>query len=198
MKAGDHLALCGPANPVRMFALTSGTTGETKFIPITSAFLRDYRRGWSVWGINAFDDHPELHNLKILQLASHYDRLRTAAGLPCGNARGNHDITKEPGWPNDGPSRQIGPKRQDVGDMIDTPEPPIQGADLTVPDEGERHAPACAARRRPSQPIGQPPDAQRTSGSIGDRHIETPAAALSLGWHDIQEWRPLLPLENDS
>ena len=120
------------------------------------------------------------------------------AGLPCGNARGNHDITKEPGWPNDGPSRQIGPKRQDVGDMIDTPEPPIQGADLTVPDEGERHAPACAARRRPSQPIGQPPDAQRTSGSIGDRHIETPAAALSLGWHDIQEWRPLLPLENDS
>ncbi|MGD9856536.1 MAG: GH3 auxin-responsive promoter family protein, partial [Planctomycetaceae bacterium] len=47
-----------------------------------------YRRGWTVWGINVFDDHPGLNQLRILQLASDHDRFRTSAGIPCGNISG--------------------------------------------------------------------------------------------------------------
>ncbi len=88
LKTGDCSALCGPGNALKMFALSSGTTGDTKFIPITGQFLKDYRRGWTVWGINTFDDHPPLRRLKILQLASHHDQFRTPVGTPCGNISG--------------------------------------------------------------------------------------------------------------
>jgi hypothetical protein len=88
LKAGDHAALLGRRNRLVMFALTSGTTSESKFIPITRRFLTDYRRGWSVWGIRAYDDHPALHRLDIMQLASDHDQFRTAGGSPCGNISG--------------------------------------------------------------------------------------------------------------
>jgi hypothetical protein len=88
LKQGHQRALCGPQNRLRMFALSSGTTGHTKFIPITDRFLRDYRRGWSIWGIELFDRHPRLRHLRILQLASDFDRFRTPCGLPCGNISG--------------------------------------------------------------------------------------------------------------
>ncbi|MBX3438849.1 MAG: GH3 auxin-responsive promoter family protein [Planctomycetaceae bacterium] len=88
LKSGDASALCGSRNPLRMFALSSGTTGDTKYIPITRRFIEDYRRGWTVWGINVFDDHPGLNRLRILQLASDHDRFRTAGGVPCGNISG--------------------------------------------------------------------------------------------------------------
>ncbi len=88
LKQGETAALCGPGNPLQMFALSSGTTGETKFIPVTRQFIRDYRRGWTIWGINTFDDHPRLHALKILQLASDFDQFRTPGGTPCGNISG--------------------------------------------------------------------------------------------------------------
>jgi hypothetical protein len=71
-----------------MFTLSSGTTAESKYIPITNEFLRDYRRGWSMWGIRAFDAHPAIHRLDIVQLSSDYDQFRTAGGTPCGNISG--------------------------------------------------------------------------------------------------------------
>ncbi|MCA9073602.1 MAG: GH3 auxin-responsive promoter family protein [Planctomycetaceae bacterium] len=88
LKQGDGSALCGDRNPLRMFALSSGTTGDAKFIPVTRQFVADYRRGWSIWGINTFDDHPRLHGLKILQLTSDFDQFRTPGGTPCGNISG--------------------------------------------------------------------------------------------------------------
>lgn len=88
LKQGNSSALCGERNPLRMFALSSGTTGDTKFIPVTRQFVADYRRGWSIWGINTFDDHPRMHGLKILQLASDFDQFRTSGGIPCGNISG--------------------------------------------------------------------------------------------------------------
>jgi hypothetical protein len=71
-----------------MFALTSGTTSSSKFIPITRRFLDDYRRGWQWWGSQAFDDHPGLHGRKILQLVSDWDKFRTPANIPCGSISG--------------------------------------------------------------------------------------------------------------
>lgn len=88
MRDGDHRALLGANNPLLMFTLSSGTTRESKFIPITQQFLRDYRRGWQNWGISTVDDYPAVHTMHILQISSNHDRFRTAGGTPCGNISG--------------------------------------------------------------------------------------------------------------
>lgn len=46
--AGEHSALLGSANRLLMFAVTSGTTAESKLIPVTEQFLSDYRSGWQM------------------------------------------------------------------------------------------------------------------------------------------------------
>jgi hypothetical protein len=88
LKQGDLAALLGRRNKLLMFTLSSGTTNEAKFVPITERFLADYRRGWKVWGIRAFDAHPGVHKGDIVQLGSDHDQFRTAAGHPCGNISG--------------------------------------------------------------------------------------------------------------
>ena len=88
LKQGDFQSLLGHKNRLLMFTLSSGTTSESKFIPITERFLANYRRGWQNWGIRAFDDHPQLKTQKILQLTSNHDRFRTAGDTPCGNISG--------------------------------------------------------------------------------------------------------------
>ena len=71
-----------------MFSLTSGTTSQAKYIPITERFLSDYRSGWQIWGIQTLDAHPGINGLNILQLSSDYDLFRTPGGTPCGNISG--------------------------------------------------------------------------------------------------------------
>ena len=88
MKAGDHRGLLGTKNELLMFSLSSGTTSESKFIPITRRFFDDYRRGWQFWGIRAFDEHAGLMKSTILQVSSDYDRFRSEGGTPCGNISG--------------------------------------------------------------------------------------------------------------
>ena len=88
MKTGDHRGLLGEKNELLMFSLSSGTTADSKFIPITRRFFDDYRRGWQLWGIRAFDQHRGLKRSSILQISSSYDRFRTEGGTPCGNISG--------------------------------------------------------------------------------------------------------------
>lgn len=88
MKAGRPRALLGSRNKLLMFSLSSGTTSSSKFIPITDRFLKDYKRGWQIWGIQAFDRHPAMNACNIVQLSSDYDRFRTTGGVPCGNISG--------------------------------------------------------------------------------------------------------------
>ena len=88
LKIGDTQALLGPHNKLLMFTLSSGTTSDSKYIPITQQFLDDYRRGWQTWGIHAYDARPRLNYKNILQVASDYNRFRTPAGTPCGNISG--------------------------------------------------------------------------------------------------------------
>lgn len=88
LKRGERFALLGERNKLLMFTLTSGTTADSKFIPITTRFLNDYRRGWTIWGIRAYDDHPALHVQQIVQLTSDHDQFRTEGGTPCGNISG--------------------------------------------------------------------------------------------------------------
>lgn len=88
LKTGEFSALLGPQNRLLMFTLSSGTTADSKYIPITDQFLKSYRHGWQSWGICAMDAHRKLHQQDILQLASDYDQFRTPAGTPCGNISG--------------------------------------------------------------------------------------------------------------
>lgn len=87
VRRGDLRALLSePA--VHMFAMTSGTTAARKFIPVTGQYLRDYRRGWNMWGLRIFRDHPFTRLRPIVQLSSDWDEFRTEANIPCGSITG--------------------------------------------------------------------------------------------------------------
>jgi GH3 auxin-responsive promoter len=91
VRQGDTNALFGPGTEVLMFAMTSGTTAKPKTIPVTRQSLNDYRDGWKIWGIQAFDAHPEIikDGLRpILQLVSNWREQFTPAGIPCGAITG--------------------------------------------------------------------------------------------------------------
>lgn len=87
MRQGRFDALVA-GEPVIMFALTSGTTAARKFIPVTPRYLKAYRRGWNMWGLRTFRDHPEVKLRPIVQLSSDWDEFRTEAGIPCGAVTG--------------------------------------------------------------------------------------------------------------
>ncbi len=88
MKTGRHQALLGRNNRLLMYAMTSGTTADSKLIPVTDRFVSDYRRGWQSWGIGAYRQHPDLKLLHIVQISSSHKRTTTADGTPCGNISG--------------------------------------------------------------------------------------------------------------
>ncbi|HTU20735.1 MAG TPA: GH3 auxin-responsive promoter family protein [Gemmataceae bacterium] len=87
VRRGETNALL--ADPrVYMFALTSGTTAVRKFIPVTQQYLDDYRRGWNIWGLKVFRDHPGTRMKPILQMSGDPDEFRTESGVPCGAVTG--------------------------------------------------------------------------------------------------------------
>ena len=91
VRQGDTSALFGPGTEVLMFAMTSGTTNRPKTIPVTAQALADYREGWTIWGIMAFDAHREMieNGLKpILQVASDWRESFTPAAFPAARSRG--------------------------------------------------------------------------------------------------------------
>jgi hypothetical protein len=87
MRRGELHALLADKQ-LHMFALTSGTTAARKFIPVTPQYLADYRRGWNMWGLRVFRDHPEVKLRPIVQLSSDWREFTTEAGIPCGSVTG--------------------------------------------------------------------------------------------------------------
>src|SRR5690348_1823719 len=85
---GDVTALFAPGTKVLMFAMTSGTTGEPKRLPITEQFFREYRRGWMLWGASVYGDYPQLLRKKTLQLCSDWQQFRSPTGTPSGQISG--------------------------------------------------------------------------------------------------------------
>ena len=85
---GETEALFPRGTRVHMFALTSGTTGTPKRIPVTDALLKDYREGWQIWGVHALEDHYDAFGARILQIASRMDEQATPAGIPAGAMSG--------------------------------------------------------------------------------------------------------------
>lgn len=73
---------------IHMFAMTSGTTASRKYIPVTDQYLADYRRGWNLWGLKVFRDHPEVRMRPIVQLSGDWQEFFTDQGIPCGAVTG--------------------------------------------------------------------------------------------------------------
>src|SRR5262245_54309553 len=87
MRRGDFRALVAD-DLVYMFALTSGSTATQKYIPVTPAYLDDYRRGWNIWGLKVFRDHPETKLRPIVQISGDWNERQTEFGTPCGAVTG--------------------------------------------------------------------------------------------------------------
>ena len=88
VQAGHVSALFGPRTRLLMFAMTSGTTSNSKLIPVTAEFFREYRRGWNLWGIQTFRQHLDLARKHVVQLTSDWQHFYTECGIPCGNISG--------------------------------------------------------------------------------------------------------------
>jgi hypothetical protein len=85
---GETTALFAPGTHILMFAMTSGTTGEPKRLPITKELFREYQAGWRLWGGGVYGDHRELIHTKTLQLSSDWQRYRSPCGIACGQISG--------------------------------------------------------------------------------------------------------------
>lgn len=91
VRTGEISALFGPGTEVLMFAMTSGTTARPKTIPVTRESVQNYRDGWKIWGILAFDAHPRMlaRGMRpLLQLVSDWREQFTPGGIPCGAITG--------------------------------------------------------------------------------------------------------------
>ena len=87
VRRGETNALLADAR-IHMFALTSGTTATRKYIPVTDQYLADYKRGWNIWGLKAFQDQPEVAMRPIVQMSGDWCETRTETGVPCGAVTG--------------------------------------------------------------------------------------------------------------
>ncbi len=87
MAAGEHGVLTAE-DPV-MFAMTSGTEGKPKLIPVTpTCGGRTHRDQMRTWFYRALVDHPHMLDGKSLSLVSPAEEGRTAAGIPYGSTSG--------------------------------------------------------------------------------------------------------------
>ncbi len=88
VRNGDVSALFHPAEQILMFALTSGTTAEPKYIPVTPRSLEQSRKGWNIWGLRALLDHKGSILRHIVQVTSPMNDHQSPAGIPCGAITG--------------------------------------------------------------------------------------------------------------
>jgi hypothetical protein len=71
-----------------MYAMTSGTTGRPKYIPVTRTYLREYQHGTYCSSYYALRDYPAALAARLLVLSSAESEERTPAGVPCGAISG--------------------------------------------------------------------------------------------------------------
>ncbi len=88
VRNGEVGALFGGRQTILMFALTSGTTAEPKYIPVTPEVLAEWRLGWNAWGFKALLDHPDCVVRHIVQVTSPMEDHLAPSGAPCGAITG--------------------------------------------------------------------------------------------------------------
>ncbi len=80
----------------QMFARTSGTTGRSKYIPVTRQSYLDFHFAQSVWRNRLLRDHRDLLGRRILTIVSPAAEETTAAGIPCGAITGKTYLSQSP------------------------------------------------------------------------------------------------------
>ena len=96
-RAKDGAAAELTAEPVSMFTVTSGSTGEPKLIPVTATSKKNHRELTRLWYHRACVDHPKLMSGKLLGVVSQADEGFTSGGIPYGAASGLI-FQSSPGW----------------------------------------------------------------------------------------------------
>jgi hypothetical protein len=71
-----------------MFATTSGTTAQPKFIPITEAHLKDYTHAFQIHNYQMIVDHPQCAVGKFLIITSNDEEGLVDSGAPYGAVSG--------------------------------------------------------------------------------------------------------------
>lgn len=71
-----------------MFATTSGTTSDPKYIPITETHLRDYTHAFQVHNYHMIESFPRVASGKFLIITSNDEEGRTPSGMPYGAVSG--------------------------------------------------------------------------------------------------------------
>jgi hypothetical protein len=85
-----------PGRPV-MFARTSGTTGRSKYIPVTRRSYLDFHFAQSVWRNRLLCDHREgIMGRSFLTVVSPAEGELTPAGIPCGAITGKIYLSQSP------------------------------------------------------------------------------------------------------
>src|SRR5262249_17705703 len=83
---GDWRRLC-PSRPI-FFAMTAGSTGRFKYVPVTAEFRRELQEGAMVFNGALEAHYPAVRALKLQFLVGSAEGGRTPAGLPQGFASG--------------------------------------------------------------------------------------------------------------
>lgn len=76
------------AEPVTMFAMTSGTTGEPKYIPVTPEGDRRAASLMRMWLYGCLRSHPTCFDHGTAAIAGPAVESFSPAGIPCGNVSG--------------------------------------------------------------------------------------------------------------
>jgi GH3 auxin-responsive promoter len=71
-----------------MFTTTSGTTGEPKFIPVTTGWARSMASLMRLWSVYAVRDHPEMLDHQVLTIVGPASEGVAPGGLPYGAMTG--------------------------------------------------------------------------------------------------------------
>ena len=94
-KQGEKAVLT--SEPILMFTMTSGSTGEPKLIPVTESTRANHTRLTRLWYSRAFQDHPGSAAGKVFGLVGRTVEGHTVGGIPYGAASGLI-YEASPGW----------------------------------------------------------------------------------------------------
>ena len=72
-----------------LFAMTSGTTGDSKFIPVTPESRKAKAHLMKVWLSAFYKDHPDIFSERILSIVSPEAESHAPDGTPCGAESGH-------------------------------------------------------------------------------------------------------------
>jgi hypothetical protein len=86
VKRGEKRILT--ADDPLMFAITSGTTGKAKFIPVTQSYLDEYIHGMQIHNYFILEDYPQIGDGKFMTPTSSDVEGHVESGLPFGAISG--------------------------------------------------------------------------------------------------------------